>query len=326
MRRKSILSLLLIFAVVLTLTFSTAGAVNAAPDWPRQIIRQIITIVVPFTAGSSTDLCARYLAASLQKVLGATIVIENVTGSGGWIGWNQVMYNAKKDGYTLGAINHNFALGAYDDAAPRKETLKDVQLLANQVFDGNVLAIRANEKRFKDVKSFIEYAKKKEIMISAQSTGILDGDATTAQWFVNQFGCKIVIVPVDGASDGRKMFMAGDTDVYFGNVSDVYRAHNNGELKTICVFSSKRSEFLPNVPTISELGVGKFESFSARGYFFPKGVDKAIVEKMQAAMLKAMEDPDYKAKMTASGFQVHPLNAADCNKLLTSQLETRKKI
>lgn len=104
-----------------------AEAAGAADKFPEESI----TIVVPFSAGSGTDVGARNLQKLLAKELGVNILIENVTGSGGWIGWTDVIKNSPADGYTMGMINHNFVTGAYDDVTPRTITLNDVELLCN---------------------------------------------------------------------------------------------------------------------------------------------------------------------------------------------------
>lgn len=285
-----------------------------------------VTIVVPFSAGSGTDVGARNLQQLLAKELGVNVLIENVTGSGGWIGWTDVIRNSDADGYTIGMLNHNFVMGAYDDVTPRDITLDDVELLTNQVIDYNVLAIRSDETRFTDLDSFISYAQNNDILVSAQSTGITDGDATTAEWFNKNYNTNITIVPVDGASDGRSMFLAGDTDVYFASVGDVYIQHNNGDLKAVCVFAPERSEFLPDVPTMKEANGGDLIGFACRGFFYRKGVDEAIVNKVRDAMLKCMEDPAYRESMASMGLQVDTTNGEDYVALLNSQLEMRKEV
>ena len=132
--------------------------------------------------------------------MGVNVVVENQTGSGGWVAWTDLIQGDYSDGYTMGLINHNYAMGELDPDNPRQYNLDDVQVLTNQALDYNVLAIRTNEGRFTDMESFIEYDKANPILASAQATGITDGDATTAQWFNNTFGTQITVVPVDGAS------------------------------------------------------------------------------------------------------------------------------
>lgn len=313
------LSAILCLAVACSALFAAGACAAGFPERP-------VTIVVGFTAGSGTDLGARYLAQALEKELGVSVLIENVPGSGSWRAWNQVIYNSEPDGYTVGLVNHNFAMGHYNDKAPRKETLDDIKLLANQVVDPNTLAIRPDEKRFSDLASFIEYAKNNEIMITVQTIGITDGDSTCAEWFNKNYGTKIVQVPVNSAAEGRNMFLAGDVDVFFATVGDSYISHNDGSMKVICQFSKERSELLPDVPTMGELGFEPYVGFSVRGYFYPTTVPADVVEKMQNALMAAMENPEYKANVLKMGLTPMPLRGDDCKELLGSQLESRKVI
>ena len=144
--------------------------------------------------------------------------------------------------------------------------------------------------RISDIDSFIEYAKSNPVLVSAQATGITDGDATTAEWFNKTFGTQITVVPVDGASDSRGMFLSGDTDIFFASISDVMASYQSGEMKVACIFSDERSDFIPDVPTIKEATGEDFVAFAARGYFYPNGVPQDIVDTTTDALLKAMED------------------------------------
>lgn len=307
-------------------TATEAGQGEAAKkgkgEWPAETI----TLVCPFSAGGGTDIGARNMATSLTKVLGVNVVVENQTGSGGWIAWTDLITGDYADGYTIGLINHNYAMGELDPENPREYNLDNVQLLANQAIDYNVIAIRSNETRFADINSFIEYAKANTVLVSAQATGITDGDATTAEWFNKTFGTKITVVPVDGASDSRGMFLAGDTDVFFASVSDVQSAYQNGEMKIAAVFSEERSEFMEDVPTIKEVTGKEFNAFAARGYFCPKDVSPEIAAALTEAMLKAMEDETYVKDMAALGLKLDNTSGEAFAELLASQVDTRKEI
>ncbi len=286
-----------------------------------------ITILEGFSAGSGTDLGARLLANSLSDVLGVPVVVENSPGSGSWLVWNQLIKNTEPDGYTLAAINHNFALGKYDPDTPREFTLDDVTLLASQAIDPNLMAIRADETRFTDFESFVKYAQENDVFVAVQTVGITDGDATMTEWLRKEFGCKINLVPVDSASDGRTMFIAGDVDVYFASVGDVYTYVQEGTMKATVVFNSERSSFLPDVPTIYELGYDSaISAYSARGYCCPKGTDPEIVEILTNAMVEAMERPEHQEQLAALGVQSHITTGQDFYDLLNSQLTNRLNI
>lgn len=287
---------------------------------------ETITLVCPFSAGGGTDIGARNMATALSADLGVNVVVENQTGSGGWVAWTDLITGDYDDGYTIGLINHNFVFGELDPENPRDYNLDNVQVLCNQVVDYDVLAIRANETRFTDINSFIEYAKANPILISAQATGITDGESTKAEWFNKTFGTQITVIPVDGASDSRGMFLAGDTDILFGSISDVNTSYQNGEMKLLCQFAEERSEFIPEVPTVEEVTGKQLIAFAARGYFYPNGVSADKVEFMTNAMLKAMERSDYIENMAALGLQLDNTSGEAYAELLNSQMETRLSI
>ncbi len=305
---------------------SVAAASNTTGAGPEGFPNGTITLVCPFSAGGGTDLGARYMATALSKQLGVNVVVENQTGSGGWIAWTDLITGDYDDGYTIGLINHNYVMGAIDPENPRQYTLDDVQVITNQVLDYNIMAIRSSEDRFSDLNSFIEYAKSNPVLIASNATGITDGDSTTAEWFNKNFGTQITTIPVDGASDARSMFLAGDTDVFFASVSDVQSYYQSGEMKVLCVFAEKRTDFMSDVPTIKEVTGKEFYAFAARGYFYPKGVSPEIVSFVNEAMQKAMQDAAYVSDMATLGLQLDTTSGEAYKELLQSQVETRKEI
>ena len=300
----------------------TSAAAVADSDFPNNTI----TLVCPFSAGGGTDIGARTMAKSLSKNLGVNVVVENKPGSGGWLAWTELITGDYTDGYTLGLVNHNFVFGAIDPENPREYTLDNIQPLVNQVIDNGVLAIRGDETRFSDLDSFIAYAKENPVMISAQATGITDGEATKAEFFNKNFGTQIIVIPVDGASDSRSMFLAKDTDVFFADISDINSYIKDGQMKALCVFNEERSSFLPDVPTISEATGKSLRAFACRGYFYPAGVDQEKVDFMTEALLKAMEDEDYKKEMEALGLQLDNTSREEYKELLKSQLVDREAV
>ncbi|MFV0497424.1 MAG: tripartite tricarboxylate transporter substrate-binding protein [Candidatus Fimivivens sp.] len=336
-KMKKFLAVGLTVALALALVACGGSTSGSAPDGdaslgavsgtgPNGFPSETITLVCPFSAGGGTDLGARYMATTLSEQLGVNVVVENQTGSGGWIAWTDLITGDYDDGYTIGLINHNYVMGALDPENPRKYTLEDVQVISNQVLEYNIMAIRSDETRYSDMDSFIAYAKSNPILIASNAVGITDGDSTTAEWFNKTFGTQITTVPVDGASDARSMFVAGDTDVFFASVSDVQSYHQSGEMKVLCVFSENRTDFLPDVPTIKEATGKEYVAFAARGYFYPKSVSPEIVAFMNEAMQKAMQNPTYIANMATLGLELDNTSGEAYNALLQSQVETRHMV
>lgn len=303
----------------LVLTGLLCGAVAGA-EWPTKPI----TLVCGYSAGGSSDLGCRYLATALEKQLGVPIVVENRPGGGSWVAWNRFLHNTPADGYTFTLVNLSAVFGHYDDANPRKETIDDFELLANQAIDYQVIAIRPDETRFTDYKSLLEYGKDHELLVAGPSTGITGGEASVAKMMEVVHGSKIVVVPVGGASEANTMFISRNVDFLIANVGDVVLNPEN--YKVVVVFASKRVDQIPDVPTEIELGLGDYLSFSARGYAYMKGVAPEIVEKMTKALSAAITDKDCVENMNKMGVNVELYSGQEYKDLLHSQLALRCKI
>lgn len=295
-------------------------SVQADGEWPDKAI----TLLCGYSAGGSSDLGCRYLAEALKSELGVPVVVENIPGSGSWLAWNQLL-NTEPDGYTFALLNLSAMYGHYDETNPREATIDDFELLANHVIDYQVLAIRSDETRFHDYASLVEYAKENPLILASATSNITSGDATVAKHLEKNHGCKLTVIPVDGASDATTMFLAGETDILSANVGDVMEAEANG-YKPIVVFAPERTEYLPDVPTSSETGVDDYVSFSARGYAYMPGVDPAIVSRMTEALEKAFENEDYIKNMNAMGAQLELYTGDDYKNLLLDQLDTRLEL
>ena len=287
-------------------------------NWPSKPVK----LIIGYSAGGSSDMGGRFMAAALEKQLGQPVIVENKPGSGSWVAWNQLLYNTPKDGYTFALTNLSIMFGAYDVKNPRKETMDDFELMANQAIDYEVIAIRPDEARFNDFESLIEYSKKNDLLVAASSTGITSGEASLAKMMEKKYGCKITIVPVSGSKDAETMFISKNTDVLFGNVGDTAVGHNNGSFKTIVVFGEDRSSMIPDVPTALELG-HDYISFSSRGYSYAKGIDQAIVDKMTEALSKAIVDPECVANMNKMGIETKLYTGEPYKKILKGQLDQR---
>lgn len=301
-----------------TKSAESGSSQGSTTDWPTKTI----TLLCGYSAGGSSDLGCRYLATALEKQLGQTVIVENVPGSGSWLAWNQLLQNTDPDGYTFALVNLSALFGHYDETNPRETTIDDFCLLANHVIDYQVIAIKNDETRFTDYASLVEYAKTTPVIVAAATSGITSGDASIAKMLEKDFGCQINVIPVDGSSDAETMFLAGETDILFGNVGDVMDAEDAG-YKPIVVFADERSEYLPDVPTAIELGLGDYVSFSARGFAYMQGVDQAIVDKMTDALVAAFDDEDYKKSMSAMGAELKLYTGDEYRQLLEDQLESR---
>lgn len=273
-------------------------ALPAAADYPERPV----SVIIAYGAGGNTDVGARILFPKVEQALGATLNIVNRPGGGGWVGWTQ-MLNAKSDGYTLGYLNTpNLTTGYLDPHYKREVTLDDFDLIANHVTDYGVISIKKDETRFSNLQELVDYAKTNTL--TASTTGA-NGDDHIAMLKMNQkFSTQFVPVHTTGTAEQRAALQGGHVDVSFSNVGDTNLAHKNGDLKIVGIMSPERSDFIPDVPTLSESGFPGVLSWSARGIAAPKGLSDEQLDRLREAFIVGLNDPEHLAKMKEMGLKV----------------------
>jgi tripartite-type tricarboxylate transporter receptor subunit TctC len=290
--------------ILLSATLACAAAFVAPSavaegDWPAKPV----TIVVPFPPGGSTDMIARTLAAKLQEKLGQTFIVDNRAGATGTIGAAQVK-RAAADGYTLMVAS----LGPYVIAP---HLLKSVPYDATKDFDyvtvavqaPNVLVVPATSP-YKSIAEVIAAEKKDPGKLTFASSGNGSSDHLTAELFWLQTGTEGVHVPYKGGAPAITDLLGGVVDASFQNINAVIQHINAGKLRALAVTGDKRSTLLPQVPTLAESGIKGADVYSWQGMAAPKGLPPAVLDKLQSAVVAALNDPAIKGKLTEQGFEV----------------------
>ena len=288
---------LFVAAVVLA---AVTGAATAQQDFPNKPIQ----MMVAFPAGGSTDIAARIVGSIAEKALGQPIVIVNRGGAGGQIGWTELV-RQKPDGYYLGFINLPATNTVILD--PERKAIfteKDFTPIINQVLDPGVIWVRADSP-YKTVQDLIDAAKKSPGTIRAATTGILSDDHLAILMTEEAApGVKFRLVHLEGGAAQFKEIMAGNVDVAYDNVGSIVKRVQSGEVRALAVMDDVRSKFLPDVPTMKELGFPTVISSSTRGVAGPKGMPTPLVAKLRDVLKKAMEDPDHVKKLEEQGLAI----------------------
>nr|WP_072515046.1 tripartite tricarboxylate transporter substrate-binding protein [Ndongobacter massiliensis] len=291
-------------------------------DYPTKTI----TLYCGYSAGGGSDVICRVLSEKLTKYLGQTVIVENVTGSGGWVLWSQMFAEKNPDGYSIYLVNTpNYNLGAYDLANPREYTYEDADLLCNWVSDYNAIGIRKDETRYTDWDSFVAYWKENPLVSSASAVGVMSDDATLVDRLCNYYKTEVSMLQTNGASDNQAMLLSGSTDFMVGNVSEMANAHLNGEYKLICVFAPERDKFVSDVPTFKELTGEEMIGDSSRGFALPKGVDPAIREIIMEALRETINDPETMKQMDSIYTPVNYVEGDAYYELMQNRLEAALK-
>jgi tripartite-type tricarboxylate transporter receptor subunit TctC len=300
---------------------AVTGAATAQQDFPTRPIQ----LMVAFPAGGSTDIAARIVASIAEKALGQPIVIVNRGGAGGQIGWTELV-RQKPDGYYLGFINLPATNTVILDPERRATfTEEDLTPIINQVLDPGVIWVRADSP-YKTVQDLIDAAKKSPGTIRAATTGILSDDHLAILMTEEAApGAKFRLVHLEGGAAQFKEIMAGNIDVAFDNVGSIVKRVQSGEVRALAVMDDGRSKFLPDVPTMKELGFPTVISSSTRGVAGPKEMPPPLVAKLRDILKKAMEDPEHVKKLEEQGLAIKIMIGDEYEKYFTETHAKAKK-
>ena len=293
-----------------------------AQNYPSRTIK----VIVPFLAGSATDVTARLLTNSLAQKLGANIIVENKGGAGGNIGTDYVA-KANPDGYTLLysasgplAINKTlFSKLPYDP-----ET--DFEPISVIVTLPNVLVVNPKIIPVNNVQEFIAYIKAHPGKINYASIGNGSSQHLAAVQFEQATGTKMTHVPYAGAPPILAALLSGDVPVSFQNIPTVQGLIKTGQLKALAVTTKQRSKLLPDVPTLQEEGLKDFESYAWFGLVAPKGTPPAIVERLNKEVLISMADPELRNRMLKIGAEPSPTSPAEFKTLISAEVAKWRKL
>lgn len=288
-------SLLGAFAAFLTATSVQAQSQTA--EWPSKPI----TVLMGFPAGSGVDVIARMLQPSLEKSLGQRLVIDYKPGAGGNVA-SETVAHAKPDGYTflLGtAATHGVNPALYPRLSFDVEA--DFTPISTLVDVSNVLTINPAVIDAASVKDFIAKVKAAPGKYNYASTGNGTGTHLAFAEFVHKAGLDMVHVPYKGGPDAIQAVLKGDVCCIFNQVQTVLQHAKAGKVRLLGVTTKKRVAAIPDVPTIDEAGVPGYESYTWFAIFGPKGLDRAIAEKMNLAIKTALGDPETQKKLAELG-------------------------
>jgi tripartite-type tricarboxylate transporter receptor subunit TctC len=261
-----------------------AGAANAQQPYPTRPI----TVVVPFTAGGPTDVLARILGQHMSQTLGQQIVVENVGGGGGSLGAARVA-KAAPDGYTLVMGNlgsHAASVGLYKNLPYDPRDFEPVMLVATTPM---VLVVRKNLQA-STLKDFTAYAKANPHKVTFGSAGTGSISHLTYLLYTHLTKTEIQHVPYRGLSQSVNDLLSGQIDMMFDQVVSATPHILSGGVKPIAVAAPSRAAGIANVPTSIEAGLPELQTIAWTALFAPKGTPKPIVERVNAALDKAMRD------------------------------------
>ncbi len=304
-------------ATLLTCLMLAAATPAASQDvWPSRPIKA----VVPFGAGSATDVIPRVIFEQLQGQLGQSIVVENRGGAGGTIGAQQVV-KSDPDGYTLlvHSSAHTVAPALYPNLPFNAET--DLVPMSMMASAPNVLII-SPQKGIKTIQEFVAFGKANPGKLNFASVGIGSAVHMSAERFRAAAGYDAVHIPFKGGAEALAEVLTGRVDYYFCPIATALPHIREGKLLALAVSSKARAPQLPDVPTTLEAGYPNSDYTLWIGILGPVGTPKAVTEKLNAEMKKALENPALREKLDKIGVQPMPMSPDDFAKLIKQEVKT----
>ena len=281
--------------LALTVLAAAAGSA-AAQGYHNKVIR----LVVPFAPGGTTDIIARVIAEPLGRVLGQSVIVDNKAGGGGIVGAAELA-RATADGYTLGVatVPTTAANPAINPKTPYNP-LTDFSPIINIAATPNIIAVNPSFPA-KDYKAFVAELKKSPGKYSYSSSGTGGIGHLQMELYKNLSGTFVTHIPYRGAGPALNDTVAGQVPMIFDNLPSALPFVKENRLVPIVVAAPQRVAALPNVPTFKELGLEPVNRMAYYGIVGPKGLPKDVVDKINAGVRKALEDPAVKKRIEDTG-------------------------
>lgn len=295
--RKNLYFFRLITATALLGTSILPAAFAAdADNWPQKTV----TWVVPFPPGGAMDVMARSLGDTLSKDLGQAIIVENRPGAGGNIG-AQYVATQRPDGHTMMITSIGMATNPHLYSRLSYDPIKDFEPVTLLGVVPNVLVVRADNEELKSVEDVIKAAKAQPGKYTYASAGNGTSIHLAGASFTSLTDTDILHVPYKGSSPAVMDVLAGQVDMMFDSITSAKTHIDSGALRALGLTTKNASATLPDVKPISQLGIADYEVSPWFGVFVPAGTPKPVVDKMNKALVDALQKPEVVQRFASIG-------------------------
>ncbi len=283
-----------------------------------------IKFIVPFSAGSATDIVARTVGDAMGKSMGQPIVIENKLGAGGTIAAAQVA-RSEADGYTLLVHSSGHALNPALYPNPGYDTLKDLTGITTLAAVPNVLVVNP-AKGWKTQADLVAAVKAKPGTFNYASAGVGSGTHMNAEIFRMQTGIDALHVPYKGTPDAMSNVIGGSNDWFFAPLASALPLIKDGKLQALSVSTKTRAATLPQVPTSVEAGVPGSDYTLWVGMIAPSATPSALIKKLHDEALKALASPETRERLSKLGADPFPMSPEAFNAYIKTEMDTAARI
>jgi tripartite-type tricarboxylate transporter receptor subunit TctC len=292
-----------------------------AQPYPSKPIR----LIVPYPPGGSTDLLARSVAQKVGDSLQQQVIVENRGGGGGTLG-SGIVARSTPDGYTLLlGTNATHTLAMFFIKGLQYDPVKDFTPLTAAVVVPIALAVHTSVPA-NNAREFVEYAKQNPTKVSFGSSGTGSPHHLAGELLNQVVGLSMVHIPYKGAGPSMQDLIGGQIPAVFTTLSTALPQARNGKIKILGMVEAKRQPTVPDVPTIGESVPGYAMPVSWLGFFGPAGLPADIAQRLNKEFVRALNDPDTRAKLEKGGMPVLATSIAEFEAMIRNDIEAFRRI
>jgi len=280
---------------LLLMTGAALATETQAQNYPTRAVR----LIVPFSAGGAADVPGRLLTQRMSEALGQQVVVDNRPGVGSALG-AELAAKAAPDGYTLFMIsNTHFVTAALHKKLPY-DPINDYTPITQVTSAPNILVVHPSLPA-RSVKELVALAKARPGQLDYASSGNGSTQHLTGALFCKMAGIQMTHIPYRGSGPVTADLLGGQVMVGFPGIAGMLPHIKAGKLRALGITSAKRSSQLPDVPTISEVGIKGYEMVAWFGLAAPRGIPREVQMKLHAELLRILKNPDFQKSLVAVG-------------------------
>jgi tripartite-type tricarboxylate transporter receptor subunit TctC len=308
-------------AIAAALCVATALPAFGQPAYPQQ---KPITLVVPFAPGGGNDILARAIAPRMSQLLGQTIVIDNKPGAGGNLGTDQVAH-AAPDGYTIVIASSQVTMNPFLDMKLPFRIDRDFEPIG-LIASVPLLLVANPQEPYKTLPEFIAYAKANPGKVSYSSPGNGTPQHLAGEVFAKINRTELLHVPYRGTGPSIADIIGGQVQVSFATYASAAPHVQAGKLRALGVAGQKRTALMPELPTFGDAGMKSYEAGLWYSLLAPAKTPKAVVDKLNEAMVAAVKDPAVAKQIEQQGFETKTSSPAELKAYIAKELQRWERI
>ena len=307
-------------SVLLAATFAFSAASAVSQEFPARTIR----FISPFAPGGGTDTLGRLLAPALTRSLGQNVIVENRPGASTVIG-TEVVARAAADGYTILIMSPSYTTNPFVRSKLPYDPLKDFTGLTRLASTAMVIAAHPSVPA-KNVKDLVALARANPGRLTYGTASIIGAQRIAAELFKNAAKVDITHVPFNGGAPATMSTVGGHTTLLVTNIIEAAPHVRAGKLNALGVTTIRRSEVLPEVPTIAESGYPGFDAGNWFGTIVRAGTPRAVIERLHAEITRALENPDIRDPLLRQGLTPSPTTPDQFSAFIRAEMDRNGKI